>query len=110
MPEVSRFYGIIVLFHFNEHAPPHFHVRYAEDEAQIEINPIRLREGGLSRRAPGLAMEWAALHQEELAANWERVISGPLPEKIEPLDQWDGPSRGKSWSQVLNIWVTSRSS
>ncbi len=38
MPEISRFYGIIIYMYINDHNPPHFHARYNEFEATISIN------------------------------------------------------------------------
>jgi hypothetical protein len=69
MPEVSRFYGIIIRMCYDEHNPPHFHARYGRSNAAIEIASLRLLEGKLPPRALGLVVEWAAQHQEELLAN-----------------------------------------
>ena len=30
MPEICRFYGIVIKMYFADHAPPHFHAEYAE--------------------------------------------------------------------------------
>jgi hypothetical protein len=59
MPEISRFFGISIRMYYDEHNPPHFHAIHSDDEAEIGITPIALLEGGLSRRAIGLVMEWA---------------------------------------------------
>jgi len=64
MPEVSRFYGIIIRMYFDEHNPPHFHAAYGNNEAQIGINPIAVIEGRLPGRALSLVIEWAAQHQD----------------------------------------------
>lgn len=40
MPEISRFFGIIVRMFYNDHEPPHFHVGYGEFEALIEVNTL----------------------------------------------------------------------
>jgi hypothetical protein len=85
MPELSRFYGIVIKMHFNDHLPPHFHAEYGEDELAVGISPITEVAGKLPRRAAGLVMEWAALHQSELADAWRRAQANlPLP-KIDPL-------------------------
>jgi hypothetical protein len=47
MPEISRFLGIVITMYFNDHNPPHFHVRYEEYRALIGIEPLELREGQL---------------------------------------------------------------
>lgn len=57
MPEVSRFFGIIILLNYNDHAPPHFHVRYGEQKALIAIDSLVLLQGHLSPRVFGMVME-----------------------------------------------------
>ena len=69
MPEISRFFGIIIRMYFDEHLPPHFHAVYDNKEAQVGINPIKILNGSLKKRAESLVIEWAAIHQEELMDN-----------------------------------------
>jgi len=85
MPEISRFYGIIIRMYFDEHNPPHFHALYSGDEAQIGIEPIQVLEGHLPGRALSLSIEWAALHQRELLDNWDRLRADQPARKISPL-------------------------
>ncbi len=85
MPEISRFYGIIVAMFFDDHNPPHFHARYGEEKAAIEIDSLRILEGHLPPRALGLVIEWAAQHKNELSENWELAQNNRSPKKIEPL-------------------------
>lgn len=85
MPEISRFYGIVIRMYFNEHPPPHFHAEYGEHEALVNINTLAVIEGELPARALGLVVEWASLHQNELAALWERARNMESLDKIEPL-------------------------
>jgi len=66
MPEISRFFGIVVQMYYADHDPPHFHVRYAGQKALISIENLAVLRGALSCRALGLVTEWAALHREEL--------------------------------------------
>jgi hypothetical protein len=40
MPEISRFFGIVIRMYYNDHAPPHFHAEYGSHEAQIRIDPL----------------------------------------------------------------------
>ncbi len=70
MPEISRFFGIVVRMYYDDHPPPHFHVRYGEQKALIAIEPLAVLEGRLSPRVLGLVTEWAALHSRELMENW----------------------------------------
>ena len=85
MRELARFYGIVIRMHFRDFAPPHFHAVYQEQEATVEIGSLAVTRGQLPARALGLAVEWAALHQEELFAAWERRTRQEMPGKIEPL-------------------------
>ncbi len=85
MPEISRFFGIIVKMFFDDHNPPHFHAEYAEDRALIDIDNLSTFAGGLPPRAMGLVVEWAALHRQELEDNWHRARAQEALEKIDPL-------------------------
>lgn len=85
MPEISRFYGIVIRMYYNDHAPPHFHANYAGREAVIDIQHLALITGNLPPRALGLVMEWAALHREQLMADWQHARAAEPLEPIEPL-------------------------
>jgi len=69
MPIISRFFGIVISMYYNDHHPAHFHIAYAEHKAQMAIETLAIIEGELPRRAFNLALEWAALHRDELRAN-----------------------------------------
>ncbi|MEK7408863.1 MAG: DUF4160 domain-containing protein [Acidobacteriota bacterium] len=86
MPEVSRFFGILIRMYYDEHNPPHFHAVYAGNEAQVGIEPILVLGGHLPNRAASMVLEWAALHQRELMTNWHRLRNGQPVQKIEPLE------------------------
>ena len=86
MPEISRFFGIIILMHYNDHPPPHFHARYGELKAIIDIETLTVLHGRLTPRALGLVVEWAALHQTELLADWERAREQEQLVRIKPLE------------------------
>jgi len=81
MPEICRFYGIVIKMYFADHAPPHFHAEYAEYEARIAIDSLAVSSGKLPPRAMGLVAEWTTLHQHELTALWEKAT------RLEPLDR-----------------------
>ena len=85
MPEISRFYGIIIAMFFDDHNPPHFHARYSGEKVAIEIESLRIIEGHIAPRALGLVIEWAAQHKDELMNNWELAKNNRTPNKIEPL-------------------------
>jgi hypothetical protein len=85
MPELSRFYGIVVYMYPNDHAPPHFHAEYEGGEVVIDIRTLEVLWGRLRLRALALVLEWAALHRSELARNWDRARAGRDLERITPL-------------------------
>ena len=85
MPTISVFYGIVIAMFFNDHNPPHFHVRHAEHRARIAISTGDVLDGSLPTRATRLVGEWTRLHRDELEENW-RLAQDLLPlQAIEPL-------------------------
>ena len=86
MPELSRFFGIIIRMFYSDHEPAHFHAIYGEYEALIEIDTLAIFRGSLPRRALALVLEWAALHRNELRDDWRRARAGEMLKEIEPLD------------------------
>ena len=85
MPEISRFFGIIIAMFFDDHNPPHFHARYGNDNAVIKIPDLTVLEGYLQPRALGLVMEWAAIHKDELLSDWELAKDKKPLFPVEPL-------------------------
>lgn len=88
MPEIARFYGIIIRMYVEPGAPhhrPHFHAYYQDTVAVYTVDTIELIGGLLPRRQQRLVEAWAELHQEELLANWERLQRGRPPMKVAPL-------------------------
>lgn len=79
MPEISRFFGIVIAMFYDDHNPPHFHARYGEHKASVGIEGIAVLEGSLPPRVLGLVMEWTSLRREELMRDWERA------RRMEPL-------------------------
>ena len=86
MPEISRFFGIVIAMFYADHQPPHFHARYGQNRAIIGIDGLSILEGHLPPRALGLVMEWAALHQAELRADWELARRQAPLREIAPLE------------------------
>ena len=70
---------------FNDHPPAHFHARYGEFEATINISTLEAIQGELPRRALNLVQEWAMIHQEELLEAWRLCRENRVPAKIDPL-------------------------
>lgn len=86
MPEICRFFGIVITLNYNDHPPAHFHVRYGEQKAIIAIETLTLLQGHLSPRVFGLVMEWAVAHREELLQNWQLARQQLPLQKILPLE------------------------
>jgi hypothetical protein len=85
VPEISRFFGIIITMYFKDHAPPHFHARYNEHEALIAIESLGIVEGSLPPKALSLVVEWASQHRAELLGNWQGLSTLGRFQKIAPL-------------------------
>jgi hypothetical protein len=73
MPEICRFYGIIIRMFLidREHPPRHIHIKYGDDEAVMELDELNIVEGHIPKRCRQLVREWAELHQIELIDMWE---------------------------------------
>jgi hypothetical protein len=84
MPEVSRFYGIVVFMNYNDHPPPHFHARYQDQEITVELQ-TGVVQGKMSKRALRMLLEWSEKYQDELMRNWELTRNRRPLEKIPPL-------------------------
>jgi hypothetical protein len=86
VPELSRFYGIIIRMFYGDHPPPHFHAVYQGEEMKVNINTLEVIEGDMPRRARALVLEWAALHRAELRQAWDLASRNQEPSKIPPLE------------------------
>jgi hypothetical protein len=84
MPEISRFYGIVVRMFYNDHNPPHIHIEYQDYDATIDLED-GIVKGEMPRRALKLIYEWIDLHKEELFEDWELARQLKPLNKIEPL-------------------------
>ena len=79
MPEITRFYGIIIKLFFGDHPPPHFHAVYGEYNALFNIETLEMIEGDLPLRAKKLVEEWATIYKNELKEIWESQEFKKLP-------------------------------
>jgi hypothetical protein len=86
MSTISVFFGIVIRMYYNEgvHQLPHFHVRIGSEKASVAFDGTIL-SGSLSSRTASRVREWAALHEDELSANWSRARDGKAFEAIDPL-------------------------
>lgn len=88
MPEISRFFGIIIRMFAAEktsHHRPHFHAYYQDDAATYSLDPIELLSGALPIRQRRLVEAWSELHEKELLDDWKLLKSGKVAKKVEPL-------------------------
>ncbi|OLE52627.1 MAG: transcriptional regulator [Acidobacteria bacterium 13_1_20CM_3_53_8] len=85
MPEVCRFYGIVIKIFYSDHPPPHFHAEYGEHEALVTIAEADVFAGSLPKRAMNMIKEWAELHREELNQDWELARQSQPLNRIDPL-------------------------
>ncbi|MBI4925886.1 MAG: DUF4160 domain-containing protein [Bdellovibrio sp.] len=86
MPEISRFFGIVVTIFYNDHAPPHFHVRYNDFRAKLSIADLNVIEGQLPKRVLTLVLEWAFEHRAELMEDWVLAMKKKQLKPISPLE------------------------
>ena len=88
MPEISRFFGIVIRMYVEAggaHHTPHFHAYYHDQVGIYGIDRIERLAGSLPRRQERLVLAWGELHQEELLSNWQVLQEGRPPVKIEAL-------------------------
>ena len=86
MPEISRFFGIVIRMYYDEHNPPHFHAEYQGQKAVFALNGNVTRGNLGSRTATKLVREWIDLHENELREDWELAQMGKNMKKVAPLE------------------------
>lgn len=86
MPEIARFFGLVIRMFYDDHAPPHVHAEYQGNPAKLDFGGNVLRGGLRSRTALKLAREWIDLHHDELEADWELARAGKPLQRIKPLE------------------------
>ena len=86
MPEISRFFGIVIKMYFDDHQPPHFHAEYGEYRAVFDIHTFVAIGGYLPPRALGMVIEWASQHREGLLDLWQRASNQQPLHKLPPLE------------------------
>ena len=86
MPEISRFFGIIITMYYKEYQPPHFHAKYGGQTGGFSIADLKLIEGNLPKRVIALVLEWAFEHRDELKENWKLAMTKKPLRNIPPLE------------------------
>jgi hypothetical protein len=85
MPVVSRFFGVVIAMYWRDHAPPHFHAKYGDDEVTVDIQTGEVT-GTMSRRALTMVDEWRLLHIDELLDDWQLAAARQSLRRIDPLE------------------------
>jgi len=86
MPEISRFFGIIIRMFYDDHNPPHLHAEFQNNKAVFDFSGNMLQGDLKSKTAVKLVREWIDLHTNELKKNWELSQSGKQLGKVAPLE------------------------
>ena len=80
MPEITRFYGIIIkIFLTREHNPQHFHAVYGENNGSFDIETLEMLEGDLPNKAQNLIREWAEQYKDDIMKMWDTKTIKKLP-------------------------------
>lgn len=87
MPEICRFFHIIIRMYAKEHAPPHFHAIYGDHEGVFSISSGKLLEGTFPKKQERLVTAWANIYKKELLDNWKSLTSGKGFKKIDALSK-----------------------
>ncbi len=85
MPELSRFFGIVIYMNWREHPPAHFHAVYGEHEALFTLDG-KVYAGSLPGRALSMVREWLAMHRDELEVDWQLATQLKPLNPIQPLE------------------------
>ena len=88
MPEISRFYGIVITMYpeaGEQHSSPHLHARYGASRATLSITTGDILAGSLPRSQLRMVQAWIELRRLQLEADWNLLIAGQSPDRIEPL-------------------------
>jgi hypothetical protein len=74
---------MLIMFFYNDHDPPHFHVDCGDYRAKVSIATLKIIEGELPPNKRNRVLEWAGQHQEALSMTWKTVQSRQKPGRIE---------------------------
>ena len=86
MPTIAYFLGVAVRMFFNDHDPPHFHVRYQGYRARVLIAGGEVIDGRLPPTVARLVKQWTALRYDALMRNWRSALSNEPLERIGGMD------------------------
>ena len=81
MPEICRFYGIVIKMFFKpkEHEPSHIHALYGEHVGVFDLRTMTMTEGALPGKAQDMVKEWMTQNQGRLQEMWDTQKLEKLP-------------------------------
>ena len=81
MPEISRFYGVLIkmIFKPKEHEPSHISAQYGEYVGVFNLHTLEMTDGDLPEKAQALVVEWLSEHKAELQGIWDSQRITKLP-------------------------------
>jgi len=85
VPVISKFFGIVIYMYWKDHAPPHFHAKYGDEEIVVGIRSGNV-SGHMSNRATKMIQDWRKLHKKELLRDWELAEQKKALFAINPLE------------------------
>jgi hypothetical protein len=71
---------------FNDHAPPHFHVRYQGLRARVRIEDGEVIDGRVPLTVARILRDWTALRRQALMRNWQAARTDGAMERIAGLE------------------------
>ncbi len=86
MPTIAYFLGIAVRMYYNDHEPPHVHVRYQGYRARVLIADGSVIDGRLPPTAARLVKEWTGLRRDALMQSWHAARNDAPLQRIEGLE------------------------
>lgn len=86
MPEISRFFGIIIRMFFDDHNPPHFHAEYTGKKALFDFRGNIIQGDLRSKTATRLVRDWIDIRRNELEEDWNLARNNLPLKDIAPLD------------------------
>ena len=87
MPVICMFAGIKIYLYVErneKHSIPHLHAYYGKYSAVVDFDG-NVIEGALPRKKQAMLIAWTMMHEEELRANYDLLLEGQTPFRIDPL-------------------------
>lgn len=86
MPEICRFFGIIIRMFFDDHNPPHFHAEFCGHKALFDFRGNIIKGDLISKTATRLVREWIDSRVNELEEDWNLATKHLPLKEIAPLE------------------------